>query len=85
MPEQQNPDGPVPATAGEPITRVFDVFAGRVEARDGAVLRRLGQVLGGALTGSPASRTPERTSGDRASESESIESRADGRQTPWSP
>jgi hypothetical protein len=82
MPEGRKPDEPVPATDGEPIKRVFDVYAGRVEARDGEVLRRLGHVLAAALMGSPASRTSNRTTGHPASESESIECRADGSGTP---
>jgi hypothetical protein len=70
MPEGRKPDEPVPATDGEPIKRVFNVYAGRVEARNGEVLRRLGHVLAGALTE------------HRASESESTECRADGSRTP---
>jgi hypothetical protein len=51
MPEWRKPNEPVPATDGELIERVFDVYAGRIEARHGEVLRRLGRVFSGALGG----------------------------------
>jgi hypothetical protein len=82
MPEWRKPDETVPATDGELIKRVFDLYAGRIEARDGEVLRRLGHLLAGALMGSPVSRGTYRTARHRASESESIECRADGSRTP---
>jgi hypothetical protein len=66
MPRRRKPEQPVPATDGEPIKRVFDMYAGRVEARDGEALRRLGQVLAGALMGSPAGRASHGTTGPRA-------------------
>jgi hypothetical protein len=82
MPEWRKPDEPVPAKDGEPIKRVFGLYAGRVEARDREVLRRLGHILAGGLLGSPTSLRSNRTTGHRASESGSIECLADGSRTP---
>jgi len=82
MPERRKPDEPVPTADGEQIKRVFDVYAGQVEAQHREVLRQLGRVLAEALKGSPPSRTSDRATGHSASESASIECRADGRRTP---
>jgi hypothetical protein len=66
MAKRRKRDEPVRATDGEPIKRVFDMYVGRVESRDGEVLRRLGQALAGALIGSPARRGSHGTTGPRA-------------------